>query len=159
MVYPALLPLLPLMRTTWLPEVDWTDPPTNLNGLVHFAERPNPVSAHVASCFKCAIPHLLLFVMFCILTGLQNTWRSQKVPSEHQETSEWHSVTLQMTWILSLCFHYILATGLQSQVMGAICVCVWEIFFQIPVSNATKICSTGLSSCMHTDKLQGSECM
>jgi len=31
MVYPA---LLPLMRTPWLPVVDWTDTPADLNGLV-----------------------------------------------------------------------------------------------------------------------------
>jgi len=36
MVYPA---LLPLMRTPRLPLVDWTDAPTDLNGLVHFAEK------------------------------------------------------------------------------------------------------------------------
>jgi len=36
MLYPA---LLPLMRTPRLSVVDWTDAPTNLNGLVHFAKR------------------------------------------------------------------------------------------------------------------------
>jgi hypothetical protein len=35
MVYSA---LLPLMRTPWLPVVDWTDAPADLNGLVRFAE-------------------------------------------------------------------------------------------------------------------------
>ena len=35
MVYPA---LLPLMRTTRLPVVDWTDAQADLNGLVRFAE-------------------------------------------------------------------------------------------------------------------------
>jgi len=49
MVY---LALIPLMRTTRLPVVDWTDNPTNLNGLVRFAERRNLVSAHVPSHFK-----------------------------------------------------------------------------------------------------------
>jgi len=38
MVYPV---LLPLMRTLWLPVVDWTDAPTDLIGLVRFAERRN----------------------------------------------------------------------------------------------------------------------
>jgi hypothetical protein len=36
MVYPA---LIPLMRTSRLPVVDWTDAPADLNGLVRFAER------------------------------------------------------------------------------------------------------------------------
>ena len=49
MVYPA---LLPLMRTPRLPVVDWTDAPTDLNGLVRFAERRNLVSARVPSHFK-----------------------------------------------------------------------------------------------------------
>jgi hypothetical protein len=49
MVYPA---LLPLMRTSRLPVVDWTDAPTDLNGLVGFAEKPNLVSARVPSHFK-----------------------------------------------------------------------------------------------------------
>jgi len=52
MVYPALLPLLPLMRTPRLPVVDWTDNPADLNGLVHFAERRNLVSARVPSHFN-----------------------------------------------------------------------------------------------------------
>jgi len=42
MVYPA---LLPLMSTPWLPVVDWNDTPADLNGLIHFAERQNLVSA------------------------------------------------------------------------------------------------------------------
>ena len=45
-VYPA---LLPLMRTPRLPAADWTDTPANINGLVHFAGRPNLVSARVPS--------------------------------------------------------------------------------------------------------------
>ena len=45
-VYPA---LLPLMRTPRLPAVDWTDAPTDLNGLVRFGERLNLVSARVPS--------------------------------------------------------------------------------------------------------------
>jgi hypothetical protein len=49
MVYPA---LLPLMRRARLPVVDWTDAPTDLNGLVLFAERRNLVSARVPSHFK-----------------------------------------------------------------------------------------------------------
>jgi len=49
MVYPA---LLPLMRTRRLPVVDSTDAPTDLNGLVRFAERRNLVSARVPSHFN-----------------------------------------------------------------------------------------------------------
>jgi len=62
MVYPALLPLLPLMRTPRLPVVDWTDPPppADLNGLVCFAERSNLVSAHVPSRFEHAIPSVFI---------------------------------------------------------------------------------------------------
>ena len=40
------------MSTPRLPVVDWTDAPTDLNGLVRFAERRNLVSARVPSNFK-----------------------------------------------------------------------------------------------------------
>jgi hypothetical protein len=49
MVYPT---LLPLMHTPRLPVVDWTEAPADLNGLVHFTERRNLVSARVPSHFK-----------------------------------------------------------------------------------------------------------
>ena len=45
-VYPALLKLI---RTPRLPAVDWTDTPTDLNGLVRFGERRNLVPARVPS--------------------------------------------------------------------------------------------------------------
>ena len=45
----------PLIRTSRLPVVDWNDTPADLNGLVHFSERPNLVSAHVPSLFKRAL--------------------------------------------------------------------------------------------------------
>ena len=48
-VYPALLTLI---GTPQLPAVDWTDAPADLNGLVRFGERRNPVSARVPSHFK-----------------------------------------------------------------------------------------------------------
>ena len=48
LVYPA---LLPLMRTTRLPVVDWTDALADFNGLVRCAERRNLVSARVPSHF------------------------------------------------------------------------------------------------------------
>ena len=44
--YPA---LLKLMSTPRLPSVDWSDAPTDLNGLVRFGERRNLVSARVPS--------------------------------------------------------------------------------------------------------------
>ena len=64
MVYPALLPILPLMRTPRLPVVDWTDAPADLNGLVRFAERPNLVSARVPSRFKRALHYLVLYYVY-----------------------------------------------------------------------------------------------
>jgi hypothetical protein len=56
-VYPA---LLMLMRTPRLPADDWTDSPTDLNGLVHLGERRNLVSAHVPSGSTRALTHLYL---------------------------------------------------------------------------------------------------
>ena len=53
-VYPA---LLTLMRTPWLPAVDWTDSPVDLNGLVRLGERRNVVSACVPSGSARALPH------------------------------------------------------------------------------------------------------
>ena len=41
MVYPALLPLMHTARVV----VDWINTPANLNGLSHFTERQNLVSA------------------------------------------------------------------------------------------------------------------
>ena len=55
-VCPALLPLLLPIRTPRLPVVDWTDDPTDLNGLVRFGERRNLVSARVPSRSARAIP-------------------------------------------------------------------------------------------------------
>jgi hypothetical protein len=52
-VYPA---LLPLMCTPRLPAVNWTDGPTDLNGLVRFPKRPSLVSAPVPSHFKRSLP-------------------------------------------------------------------------------------------------------
>ena len=52
-VYPT---LLPLMRTPRLPAADWTDTPADLNGLVRFAGKPNPVSARVPSRSVSALP-------------------------------------------------------------------------------------------------------
>ena len=44
------------MRTPWLPVVDRTDAPADLNGLVLFAKRRNLVSAGVPSHFKRSLP-------------------------------------------------------------------------------------------------------
>ena len=52
MVYSA---LLPVMRTTRLPVVDWTDAPADLNGLV--PERQNLVSTCLPSHFKRSLPN------------------------------------------------------------------------------------------------------
>ena len=49
------------MRTPRLSAVDWTDAPAVLNGLVHFAEKRNLVSARVSSLFNWPLP--LEFVM------------------------------------------------------------------------------------------------
>ena len=46
------------MRTPRLPAVDSTDAPTDLNGLVRFAERRNLVSVRVPSHFKRSLPVL-----------------------------------------------------------------------------------------------------
>jgi hypothetical protein len=51
-VYPALLPLL---CTTWLPVIYWTDAPADINGFVRFAERRNLFSALVPSHFRHSI--------------------------------------------------------------------------------------------------------
>jgi hypothetical protein len=45
------------MCTARLPEVDWTDAPTYLNGFVRFVERRNLVSARVPSHFKRSLQH------------------------------------------------------------------------------------------------------
>jgi len=57
-VYPA---LLKLMRAPRLPAVDWTDAPTDLNGLVRFGERRNLVSVRVPSRSARAIPERYSF--------------------------------------------------------------------------------------------------
>ena len=56
-VHPA---LLPLMCTSRLPAVTWTDAPTDLNGLVRFRERWNLVSARVPSRSARATPASLV---------------------------------------------------------------------------------------------------
>ena len=84
-VYPA---LLKLMGTTRLPVVDWTDAPTDLNGLVRFGERGNLVSARVPSRSARAVPHIqrLNEMSDCKLTsgrvctnGPFNTFSSQNL--------------------------------------------------------------------------------
>ena len=81
MVYPALLPLLPLMRTPRLPVVDWTDSPADLNGLVRFPERPNLVSACVPSRFKRALLHnwLIHLVKMCLLVAMGILWLAANI--------------------------------------------------------------------------------
>ena len=57
-VYPA---LLNLMRTLRLRASDWTDAPTNLNGLIRCGERRNLVSARVPSYSAQAIQQTPLY--------------------------------------------------------------------------------------------------
>ena len=57
MLYPA---FLPLMHTTRLPVVEWSDAPAYLIGLVRFAERRNLVSSRVPSHFKRSLTNVLL---------------------------------------------------------------------------------------------------
>ena len=57
----------------WLPVVDWTDTPTNLNGLVHFAERPNLLSASVPSRFERAIHHAHRMIQRELICELEHT--------------------------------------------------------------------------------------
>jgi len=57
MVYPI---LLPLMRTPRLPVVARTDAPVVLNGLVHFDERRNLISALVPSHYKGSLQYELM---------------------------------------------------------------------------------------------------
>ena len=61
-VYPALLKLI---RTPQLPAIDWTDAPTDLNGLVRFEERWNLVSARVPSRSARAITMKTFFLHKC----------------------------------------------------------------------------------------------
>ena len=92
MVYPA---LLPLMHTPRLPVVDWTDAPTDLNGLVRFAERRNLVSACVPSHFKHSLAHLFLpqtptpqALMTCVGRYLSLSW--------HEVCSQ--SILIKRSW-------------------------------------------------------------
>jgi len=62
------------MRTPWLPAVDWTDAPANLNGLVCFVERWNRVSVRVPSNIKrslqLVLPYLVPWTLLLVLTHL-----------------------------------------------------------------------------------------
>jgi len=68
--YPA---LLKLMRTPRLPAVDWTDTPADLNGLVHFRERRNLVSARVTSRSTRAIPSVFIRIEYKVSMYLRHT--------------------------------------------------------------------------------------
>ena len=68
MLYPA---LLKLMCTPRLPAFDWTDAPTDLNGLVRLGERRNLLSARVPSRSARAIAAYFLAVIETSTTG----WR------------------------------------------------------------------------------------
>ena len=70
MVCPALVPLICTPR---LPLVDWTGAPADLNGLVHFAERRNLVSARVPSHFSWPLPLK------------SRKWTQQRKPNDSQQ--------------------------------------------------------------------------
>jgi len=82
MVYPA---LLPLMHTRWLPVVDGTDAPTDLNGLIHFTERWNMVSACVPSHFNWPLPGPV---------SLCRNWCQVSVARRWRLASCWHLVQI-----------------------------------------------------------------
>jgi len=95
-VYPA---LLPPMRASRLPAVDWTDVPADLNGLVRFGERRNLVSAHVPSRFTRALPPLVydtdINITLTLLTATFQEIEQIKVceiSGSHNSTAEDSSV-------------------------------------------------------------------
>jgi hypothetical protein len=101
--------LLPPMRTPRLPAVDWTDAPTDLNGLVRFGERRNLVSAHVPSHFKRTIIHNAQPLTMYKSQGFYN-WRSVSrcvfLPSPCM--GSWPYIFL--SWLLHGCLRAFLST-------------------------------------------------
>ena len=91
------------MRTTRLPVVDPTDAPTDLNGLVRFAERQSLVSARVPSHFKRSLP-----INSPLLTvTLQSSVRATLVYNDtiylaHSWRYNLVGLYLKMIWIYSL---------------------------------------------------------
>ena len=81
--YPA---LLKLMCTPQLPAVDWTDAPTDLNGLVRFGERGNLVSARVPSRSTRAI--------LCVVVYWRCCWQPVAIPVWHPLEPVWAIVVL-----------------------------------------------------------------
>ena len=103
MVYPA---LLPLMRTPWLPVVDWTDAPADLNGLVRFAERRNLVSARAPSHLNWPLPRSLVcyYKHFEGVCCLHLQVSLQKVAEYSPETTyEFWSCHNPVNWKLNWC--------------------------------------------------------
>jgi hypothetical protein len=109
--------LLPLMRTTRLPVVDWTDAPADLNGLVRFAEKRNVVSARVPSHFTRSLQHTCLVVWkgvpvtgvfdkctsnTALCTTVTKFIRQVYVKQIHVVGYTWH----KLTWSLWTCSHY-----------------------------------------------------
>jgi len=94
MVYPA---LLPLMRKTRLPVVDWADAPANLNGLARFAERRNLVYArhHIST----GLYHNEAHVREMFETCVQFQWL-------RQFKYKWHTFTtnILLSTLLSVCW-------------------------------------------------------
>ena len=74
-VYPA---LLTLKRTPLMPVVDWTDAPTDLNGLVRFGRRRDLVSEGVPSRFKRSLPTITAQIYSMGLPGCKSGyWRGE----------------------------------------------------------------------------------
>ena len=76
-VYPA---LLKLMRTPRLPAVDWTEAPTDLNGLLRFGERRNLVSPRVPSrSARAWQSDVLQFLVYFYTRIINLNWRTASV--------------------------------------------------------------------------------
>jgi hypothetical protein len=109
LVYPA---LLSLMRTPRLPVVDWTDAPTDLNGLIRFAERRNLVSARVPSHFKRgyntatvkgvkAVRHIFAR---CLFLFERNKACIHKVFVKNKDFLYWYKFTVGRNWTKNMQF-------------------------------------------------------
>jgi hypothetical protein len=81
-----------LIHTPRLPAVDWTDSPADLNGLVHFSERPNLASARVPSRFKRALP--LYEAGLTVVSVFQTVFRRTLGHGESLDDSEIFHVRL-----------------------------------------------------------------
>ena len=120
MAYPA---LLKLMRTPRLLAVDWTDAPTDLNGLVSFGERRNLVSASVPSrsaraihtdttALKKLISNSLICNCFVVKTSLIGIW----IENYDQIMVEW-SINKLQSWSKNV---YILSSSFSTRITSGV---------------------------------------